>query len=262
VRSVSNPKRAATWTVAAIAVVGIVVGLGIAATTRSVNGPGSLAAPAPAPDPGPASSAAASSAAASPAAASPAGPTPASSVAGLEPTKAATTGVADPPTRATPSPHDPASTTTTSAPPPMAPGQCTADDVTVTTATDASAYGPDGPVTITTTIRDALACVLDPVPTGPYDCGTSVTVDNGTGARVWPVPGQSEQCAQPPATALSPGAGLSVGVVWTGLSNVPGTGSDLPAPPGEYVAAGTWSWAGPSGQTVTVTGDSPPFALA
>lgn len=40
VRSLSNPKRAATWAVAGIAGLGIVVGLGIASTTRSANGPG------------------------------------------------------------------------------------------------------------------------------------------------------------------------------------------------------------------------------
>jgi hypothetical protein len=118
------------------------------------------------------------------------------------------------------------------------------------------------PVTVTTTIEDVATCVLVPVPTGAYSCGTSVTVADAGGSQVWPVPGQSEQCAQPSPSTLDPGATISVTVVWTGLSNLPGTSTDVPAPPGSYTAKGTWSWAGPSGQgPVTVSATSVPFTM-
>ena len=147
----------------------------------------------------------------------------------------------------------------------------------MSTTTDAATYQSGAPVRITTTVRDVVACVFEPAAPSSSQgsegadhsgCATTVAVTDVQGDQVWPVPGQVEQCAPPAKTTLAPGQTLDVTVVWTGLANVPGSPLDLPAPPGQYEAVGTWSWSTPeagSGSSgaapSTVSATSAPFTL-
>ncbi|HLI75217.1 MAG TPA: hypothetical protein VKU86_15175 [Acidimicrobiales bacterium] len=151
-------------------------------------------------------------------------------------------------------------TTTTSTPAPPPPPLCTPGDVTMSTTTDSSSYSPGQTITATTTVVDRVACVFTPVAAGQYNCGTSVVFTDGHGQQVFPLPGQSEQCAQPASATLQPGQAESVAITWNGMLPVLGVPSG--APPGQYTAVGTWTWsAGPGQSPYSVTASSPAFTI-
>ena len=268
---VTNPNRAVAAVLAAIAGTGALAGFAISATTTSVNagaGAGVVAAPAP-------PSTTTLRPGTDPATGPGGGLQPVKAVA-LAPTAAARhaairTSTAAPggagggsastsprgapqasPSSGTPAGGPSGSSDSGTGKPAATAAACSSGDVSLVTATDASGYAPGAPVRITTTVRDLVACLFEPAAASSGDgagagssCATTVAVTDAAGDRVWPVPGQVEQCAPVAATALVPGQTLDVAVVWTGVADVPGSPLDLPAPPGRYQAVGTWSWSGP-----------------
>lgn len=111
-----------------------------------------------------------------------------------------------------------------------APTMCTAADLTITTTTDHAQYAAGQPVTVRTVAEDVAPCIFDPHPAGPYDCAVSSAIISSDGTEAYPAPGQSEQCSEPSATTLSPGATVAVSLVWPASS------------PGTYTAVALWSW--------------------
>ncbi|MHB8440023.1 MAG: hypothetical protein ACYDD4_12810 [Acidimicrobiales bacterium] len=111
---------------------------------------------------------------------------------------------------------------------------CSASDFEITTSTDQSTYAPASTVTVTTTLRDLLACVYQPVDSPPYSCSVTLTVDEG-GAQVFPAAGQTETCNDPGRGVIEPGTQIMRSIAW----------SD--PPPGTYEALAAWDWAGSSG---------------
>jgi hypothetical protein len=126
---------------------------------------------------------------------------------------------------------------------------CTPGDLTISTVVQSENYPFSSGLTVTTQLVDNVACVFDPVPSGPYSCPTTVTVVNQVGDQVYPYPAQGEQCGQVAAGALSPGESRTVSLVWS------------QAAPGTYSGVGSWSW----GQTGTtpyqVSASSQPYTV-
>ena len=83
---------------------------------------------------------------------------------------------------------------------------CTAADLALTTVTDKSAYADGGAVTVTSTIRDVVACDFAPVAAGAYGCPATITMVDGSGNQVWPATGQGEQCSALKSETMQPGA--------------------------------------------------------
>lgn len=143
-----------------------------------------------------------------------------------------------------------------------APQPCTPSELAASTATDSSSYRPGSPVRVTTELRDdGGPCVFTPAKAGQYECGTSLVVDGASGDQVWPVPGQSEQCAQPSATVLQHGYTESVSVSWDQQYLPRSSSPEAQAPSGSYEAVGKWSWNGPGQQVYTLSADSAPFTI-
>jgi hypothetical protein len=88
-------------------------------------------------------------------------------------------------------------------------------------------------VTITTVLRDMVACRYQPAAPSPGACPTTIAVADDQGHTVWPAPG-SVACAQPRTGILQPGSTISVTATW-----------NQQAAPGAYRALGTWTWSGP-----------------
>lgn len=145
---------------------------------------------------------------------------------------------------------------------PPSPQPCTPSELAVSTATDSSNYRPGSDVRVTTELKDlGTPCVFTPVRTGQYECGTSLVVNSSSGNQIWPVQGQSEQCAQPATTVLEPGYSESVSVSWDQQYLAKSSGSEAQAPRGNYQALGRWSWSGPGQRTYTLGADSSPFTI-
>lgn len=137
---------------------------------------------------------------------------------------------------------------------------CSASDVVITTTTDNAAYQAGQAVQIVTTLTDVRACIYRPVDSGPYMCPVWIVVDNPGGGQAWPWPDQSEVCSAPAATTLEPGATESVRTTWNG--QVSQGGAAAQAPPGSYVAHGTWAWSTGAGTPPKIV-DAPsaPFTI-
>jgi hypothetical protein len=131
-----------------------------------------------------------------------------------------------------------ATATTTTAPP----GPCGAGDLAVTTSTDKANYGAGAPVTITTVLRDVVACRYQPAASSPGACPTTIAVLDGQGRTVWPAPG-AVACAQPRSGVLQPGTMISVTATW-----------NEQAAGGTYRAVGTWTWSGPGAAAAQAQG--------
>ena len=141
------------------------------------------------------------------------------------------------------------------APPPL----CTPGDVTISTTTDSSSYPVGAAVTIRTQLVDNAPCVFDPVASGAYSCPTTVVVSNPAGVQTYPEPGQGEQCAGVSPGTLTPGATVTVTVVWNQQGSV--GGNPVPPPAGQYTATGTWSW-GDQSSPYQASANSAPFTIA
>jgi hypothetical protein len=122
------------------------------------------------------------------------------------------------------------------------PGPCAQADLVATTTTDKASYGAGAPVTITTVLRDVVACRYQPAAPSAGACPTTIAVVDGQGRAVWPAAG-SVACAQPRSGVLQPGSVISVTATW-----------NQQALPGTYRAVGTWTWSGPGATTQQAQG--------
>lgn len=158
---------------------------------------------------------------------------------------------------------EPTAPPTTSIPPPVtsttaAPSSalCTAADVTVSTKTPDAAYPPGESLEVTTEVTDVTACTFDPIATD--DC---IVVDESSGGQVWPWPNQGEQCSPPAASVLDPGDVETLQAIWNQqVQSV--DGQSEAAPPGSYVAVGTWSWASGGSSPHQAAAASTPFNVS
>jgi hypothetical protein len=141
----------------------------------------------------------------------------------------------------------------------VAPGQCALNDLAITTTTDSVYYGAGESVVVTSKLVDLIPCVFSPQPSGPYSCPTTVTVVDATGAQVYPMTGQSEQCGPVEGGTLATGATRSVTIVWNQQFSVDGI--VVQAPDGVYRAVGTWNWATGGPLPGSYNAQSAPFAL-
>ena len=145
------------------------------------------------------------------------------------PTTSPTTVVT--PVKATP-------TTTTTGPV----GPCTPQDLLITTTTDSQSYATGTSVTVSSQIKDTVACDFKPVATGPYSCPTSVVIVNSQGNQVWPWSGQGEQCSVPTSGLMEPGSTQSISAVWNQQVPASSGSGGQQTPAGSYKAVGTWAW--------------------
>jgi hypothetical protein len=128
--------------------------------------------------------------------------------------------------------------------------------VTVSASTPDDAYPPGESLQVTTEVTDVIACTFDPIATG--DC---IVVVESSGGQVWPWPNQGEQCAPPAASVLDPGDVETLQATWN-QQVLSTSGQSEAAPPGSYVAVGTWSWASDSSSPDQLAARSTPFDLS
>jgi hypothetical protein len=179
-------------------------------------------------------------------------------------TAAATAGgaaVADPASAATPE----GTTGTSGSSSPVAAGAatspCAPGDLSITTATDNTSYAPGAQVTVTSHLVDDVACVFTPMQAGQYSCPATVLVVDATGSQVYPMSGQSEECAGVPSETLQPGTVVTVTSGWP--QQTMGPSGPAQAPGGQYRAQVIWVWSAGSGSAPNqVAADSPPFSIA
>ena len=149
----------------------------------------------------------------------------------------------------------PATTTTTAAP-----GPCTSQDLSFQTTTDAAGYAPGATVTVTTTVRDLVACQFTPTAAADGSCPAEIVVLDASGGQVYPPSRQAEKCASLPGGLLQPGSEDEVSLRWAQQVTTAG-GSSAQAPGGSYSAVGTWTWS--EGGQVTSSGPtSAPFTIS
>lgn len=184
---------------------------------------------------------------------------------------APTTTTSAPPTASgsRPVPAAPPSTTLPPKPAPSpapvttaAPAQltaCTPSDVTVTTTTAYSSYPANSYVQVTTVVRDVFPCSFVPESVSGA-CPSAISVVDGSGGQVWPAPGQGEQCSLPATRTLSPGDVETLQAEWNQQVKTT-SGQYTQAPPGSYVALGSWSWQQSGGSPYQVQVRSAPFTI-
>ena len=102
-------------------------------------------------------------------------------------------------------------------------------------------------------LTDVNPCIFRPVNVSPYDCPTSIVVDDGNGNQVWPG-SQGETCSSVPTTSFPKGYRVTIRTTWDLTDN----GNQ--APPGSYSAVGTFAWSS-SGVTVQ-SSDRTPFTVS
>lgn len=151
-------------------------------------------------------------------------------------------------------PPTPATSTTTVAAPVVAPpttggpGLCTASDLQLSASSDSSSYAPGQPVDLSTDVTDVVACTFEAQAPAGRACADSIVVEQSD-SRLWPWPGQGEQCSPPAPTVLEPGDRETLAAVWN-QRVLTADGSTEQASAGSYQAVGTWAW-------LTVDGQSP-----
>jgi hypothetical protein len=156
---------------------------------------------------------------------------------------------------ATTAPRPPATTAPTTVADTAAPvGPCRRADLEVTM----SVSGGAGVTEVETVLHDLAPCTWQPVTVSGYQCPDTIAVEDSSGARVWPAPGQAEQCSTPAGRVLSPGQVETLSAAWDDQV-VSGSGTAA-APAGSYTAVGTWSWATDGGQPDQAS-DAEPFSL-
>lgn len=174
---------------------------------------------------------------------------------------AATPGDGAAPSPAPPSPApgpDPATTTASTAPEPCAPWQ-----VQVSATTGAGTYGPGQPVTAASVLTQVAGppCVLALTGGSGVPCGVQLSFDNAPGtSQYWPWPGQVVPCPATGDPVLATGDTETATQTWDQQA-MSSSGQAVAAPPGTYCATGEWSWSGPAGQVLVVTGRSAPFTV-
>ena len=139
-----------------------------------------------------------------------------------------------PTSRPTASPHPSPSTAGS---PTAAVPDCSASDLSVTVATDASSYAPATPIRMTTSLRNVSphACSA---PSG--GCGPQVYVQDSNGNFVWSsrAPGTAA-CPVPAKTTMAAGQSSSFEATWQQCTWQAG-GCSGQVPPGTYMVRGEW----------------------
>jgi hypothetical protein len=251
---------AAVTVVGGIAVLALVAGMVFFVGRISSSGSNSLSLPSP-PDPAPAPSAPHKSA---PVRSEPKSPPSSASPAATAAPTAGGAAVADPASAAAPD----GTTDTSGSAGSVAAGAagaatspCAPGDLSITTATDNSSYSPGAQVTVTSHLVDDVACVFTPVQAGQYSCPATVLVADASGSQVYPMSGQSEECAGVPSESLQPGTVVTVTSGWP--QQTMGPSGPAQAAGGQYRAQVIWVWSAGSGAApYQVTADSPPFSIA
>jgi hypothetical protein len=133
---------------------------------------------------------------------------------------------------------------------------CTPGDLTITTSTNSASYPAGGSVSVSSHLVTNTTCTFSPVSA----CPTEMTVHSASGAQVYPVAGQAENCDPVPAETLSGGTALGVSFSWN--EQVAGSNGNSQAPPGQYSASVTWWWeSGGGGPPFEASAHALPFSV-